>query len=713
MSDPQPLIEHVGQMLVERQRLIIRGSDDKRETQLRTMGKKTLLLNLIRSLYAEANVPLESKPHHNKMFNLYSHQQDDMCERERDTTHIEIPSKLYAFDSLKEFSPQYRINKSGKIHKNCVLWIQSVSSSTANSLLHTCREISQNQPITDLCINYFHCDPSHEVPTDVFNLSKTAESITIRKSTLPRDLMEHLISQLPECNYLKKLHIENIILYNSPSGDRIGDTVSAASSKIENQVSNWGLQLGITSQSQGFIVWEPHSVGAIITSEIRKWGDNHSLQQLIVINCLLSGDMCSFIPKFKMLTHLNLNENKLGNSGIHIAKSIKNIGLDSPLQLLYLQNCSIPSETCGEILKSLSLCRKLTHLDLGRNIIGRHAEYLVNFTKSFAIDPSLQQLHLLNCSIPEVECAEMLKCLVEFRQLTHLNLSGNKVEKAGMHVIEIMSRLGPDSSLQLLCLRDCSIPTDILEQIQKNLRNCKQLTQLDVGEHNLEHSGEYLAEFFGSKEVDPILQELYLPNCSIPEVTCTKMLKSLCEYRHLTNLNLNGNVVGNGGMHIVEIIDRLGLFSPFKSLHLRDCSIPNDILQEILKCLEKCKYLLCLDLGGHSLENAGENLVKLIKSYGLDPPLHHLYLPNCSITETTCTEMLKCLSEFTHLTHLDLSGNRVGKGGIHIAEMVERLGLDSLLQLLYLRNCSIPSDILQEILKCLKKCTKLTHLDLG
>ena len=66
MSDPQPLIEHVGEMLVEHETLRVRVGDDERKlTHLRTMGKNILLLNLMRSLYTEANVPLEIKPHHN------------------------------------------------------------------------------------------------------------------------------------------------------------------------------------------------------------------------------------------------------------------------------------------------------------------------------------------------------------------------------------------------------------------------------------------------------------------------------------------------------------------------------------------------------------------------------------------------------------------------------------------------------------------------
>ena len=719
LSDPRPLIEHVGEMVVKWNIDECHGVDLSREIHLlKTKGKSVLLLNLVRSLYAEASVPLESKPHHNEMLNFYSHREDGMCGRQRDTTPIEIPSHLYEFNSLLESLPPCNINWDIKTDRNCIVIIYDIPPSVAESVLLTCRQISQNQPITDLWLEGFHCDPSCEVPADVFNLSRTSQSITIANSTLPRDLMGHLISQLPQCKCLKKLYIENIILHNSPSKqtseEQISNTkLSAASSKKQNQVSKWGLQLGTTSRSQVPILSEAHSIGDDITSEIRKWGDNHPLQQLTMINCLLSRDTCTLITKFKMLTHLNLSGNKLGNAGMHIAKTINNAGLNSLMQMLSVRDCSIPTETCGEILKCLSLCRNLTHLDLGGNNIGNHVKHLVELIKNFGINSPLQQLHLKNCSIQEVDCTEMLKYLCKFRHLIYLNLSGNKLGKGGIHIVEMIDRLGIFSPLQLLYLRDCSIPNHALQKILKSLKKCQHLTHLDLGGHSLECDGTHLVELIHSFGVNQYLQQLHLPNCSIPEIGCTEMLKCLSKYRHLTHLNISGNRVGKGGMHIVQMVERLGLDSPLKLLYLRDCSIPSNTLREILICLKKCKKLSHLDLGGHNLENDGNHLVELIHDFGIDPPLEQLYLPNCSIPEVDCTEILKCLSKYRHLTHLNLDRNRLGKAGIHIVEIVDRFGLDSPLKLLYLRDCLIPSHALQDILKSLKKCQQLTHLDIG
>ena len=70
--------------------------------------------------------------------------------------------------------------------------------------------------------------------------------------------------------------------------------------------------------------------------------------------------MLKYLPSCKHLTHLDLDGNKVGKAAMHIAKTIENMGLDPPLELLYLRNCSIPGDICGDILKYLSQCKLLT-----------------------------------------------------------------------------------------------------------------------------------------------------------------------------------------------------------------------------------------------------------------------------------------------------------------------------------------------------------------
>ena len=190
------------------------------------------------------------------------------------------------------------------------------------------------------------------------------------------------------------------------------------------------------------------------------------------------------------------------------------------------------------------------------------------------------------------------------------------------------------------------------------------------------------------------------------------MLKYLPSCRHLICLELNGNKVGKAGIHITKTIENMGLNPPLELLYLRDCSIPSDICGDILKSLSQCKFLTFLDLGGHDLENQGKLLAEVMKNFASDLGLKRLYLPNCSLQEEDCTEMLKFLPSCRHLISLDLNGNKVGKAGIHITKIIENMGLNPPLELLYLRDCSIPSNICGDILKSLSQCKLLTSWDL-
>ena len=127
MSDPCPVIEHVQEMFVKWDVGLCRGVDLSREIRLlETKGKSGHLLNLIRSLYAEGNMFLDSKPHHNKMFNYYSHQEDNLCRRPRDTTPIEILSQLYEFTFLQEPLQPCNIDWHNEADSNCIIMISNI-----------------------------------------------------------------------------------------------------------------------------------------------------------------------------------------------------------------------------------------------------------------------------------------------------------------------------------------------------------------------------------------------------------------------------------------------------------------------------------------------------------------------------------------------------------------------------------------------------------
>ena len=98
---------------------------------------------------------------------------------------------------------------------------------------------------------------------------------------------------------------------------------------------------------------------------------------------------------------------------------------------------------------------------------------------------------------------------------------------------------------------------------------------------------------------------------------------------------------------------------------------------------------------------------------GDEPPLKGLWLHNCSLTATTSLELLQSLSACRHLTHLDLSENKLGEAGHHLAQSIRSWGDKPPLQELWLNNCSLTETASLELVQSVATCKQLTALDLG
>ena len=530
MSDPQPLIEHVGGMLVEQEVFTCRIDIDlETKAHLKNRGKDILLLNLMTSLYAEAEVVLQDQPHHNKMFNFYSHKQDDLCERRRDIIPIQIASKLYLFEFVKESLPSCNISElvGGQ---NCHIVIRDIHESIAGNVLSVCHAVSQHQPVDDLWIKRLYCESGLDLK--VFRMSDTAQSISILKSTLPYSLLEYLISQLPISQHLIKLDLKNIRLCNLPKWDNMD-----------------------------FTPGNPFDIiGRNIASGIRKWGDSPPLQQLRLANCCMGEDVC------------------------------------------------------GDLMKSLSNCHHLTHLDFGGNTFGPIGKCLAELIRKLGVNPTLQQLYLTNCTMPEDVCREILESLFSCKRLSHLDLSGNDVGNAGKYISQIIRNSHPDSPLQLLYLENSSIPTGVCNDIFRALSVCRKLAYLNLSGLDLGKAKLDFVNFLRNFRDNLQLQRLYLQNCSLPEDVCGEILTSpACKY--LTHLKVSGNSVGETGKHLIEIIDRGSL----EQLYLSDCKIPHGLCGTLLANLSRCSRLFKLSLAGNCLTG-------VLTSFHADPESASPYL---------------------------------------------------------------------------------------
>ena len=457
--------------------------------------------------------------------------------------------------------------------------------------------------------------------------------------------------------------------------------------------------------------------GRYLAQSITSWGDNPPLQKLNLGWCSISeqlwAELLQSLSSCKQLSHLDLSGNTIGEAGRYLAQSITSWGDNPPLQDLYLRYCSIPEQVWPELLQSLSSCKQLSHLDLRHNMIGEAGRYLAQSIASWGDNPPLGELDLGLCSIPEQVWPELLQSLSSCKQLVDLDLSHNTMDEAGRYLAQAIRSWGDNPPLQKLDLGWCSIPEQVMAELLQSLSSCEQLVDLDLSHNTMGEAGRYLAQSIRSWGDNPPLQKLDLGRCSIPEQVWAELLQSLSSCKQLIYLDLSRNTIGEAGHYLAQSIRSWGDNPPLKILDLERFSIPEQVMAELLQSLSSCKQLIYLDLSFNTIGEAGRYLAQSIRSWGDNPPLQNLDLGFCSIPEQVWAELLQSLSSCEQLVDLDLSHNTMGEAGHYLAQSIRSWGDNPPLQKLDLGWCSIPEQVMAELLQSLSSCKQLIYLDLS
>ena len=238
---------------------------------------------------------------------------------------------------------------------------------------------------------------------------------------------------------------------------------------------------------------------------------------------------------------------------------------------------------------------------------------------------------------------------------------------------------------------------------------------LDIGDRasvnektvDLGSHGELILNAIKSPDFNSNLWGLVLINCSIPQNVWSELFQILHSCTHLQQLVCINNRIGHVGRFIVEPLDKWIYLDCYVS------TIPQyQNIGQIIQSLSNCKHLTHLVLSGNKVGNAGEYVAKTIQQWGMDPPLQSLYLANCSIPEEHCSTILQSLHSCIHLTELSKTGNDIGTARQFLAEFFNQWGCNPPLQNLLIRKCSLEEIVYGEIIKSLGTCKNLKAIDL-
>ena len=440
MKDPTPLVNHVYEAYVEMACSFSSPGNIKKnlETQsrLQALGKKIGDINLLKLLYMESRVPLFRQPHYNQF----------VCINENHNGEIDTPSKLYAFLEMSEDDvpvTKFAEEESSKKSPECIMYIHKPDAAAVKSLLSTCCEISKRQPVTHLMINEVTC--KDVTPPEAPALSRNVQAICVVNCDLPISFWKNILHQLFDCVHLRSLWFTNTNLHQLEENlDELFEHLNSNTRLTNHQVD---VILRENNFSRKFVKkWNRSNSGIACNfynnllemsesseqasesiDEVSEYSEEEDDLTMDEINWLIGEQPHPGIDinfSTETITAMPFLDFGCINLGFD-ARHIKNIIQVSWLTEVCLRDCQIPSVISGYLLSAMCACTSITHLDMSGNTIDKYGHDLAETIQAWGPKPALKELDLSHCSMPTDACRHLLSALGSCRQLSNLWLPGN------------------------------------------------------------------------------------------------------------------------------------------------------------------------------------------------------------------------------------------------------------------------------------------------
>ena len=243
----------------------------------------------------------------------------------------------------------------------------------------------------------------------------------------------------------------------------------------------------------------------------------------------------------KKLIHLIVSRNSLGEAGDALVHSIDEWGPDPPLQVLQLDQCFMPEITWARLLLDLRSCKNITHLDLSYNKLDDAAKYLTTAMSFRADQQPLQKLDLSYCSMSANAYDDLFGFLTRCKRLSYLDVSGNMIGEAGCHLAGAIKSWGDDPPLETFIAEHCFIPIAVWPDLLTSLSACSKLVHSDLSHNYL--TGCLSSFLPGTDQILAYLEELLLDCCSLSKKDLQHLIKYVDSEKlpSLKNLYLHDN----------------------------------------------------------------------------------------------------------------------------------------------------------------------------
>lgn len=376
-------------------------------------------------------------------------------------------------------------------------------------------------------------------------------------------------------------------------------------------------------------------------------------------------------------------------------------------QVVRLEDCGLTEGRCKDISSALQANPDLTELSLRTNELGDTGVHLV-LQGLQSPTCKIQSLSLQNCGLTEAGCKVLPSMLCSMPTLRELHLSENPLGDTGLRLLS-EGFLDPQCRLEKLQLEYCNLTVASCEALAAMLRAKPAFKELVVSNNDIQEAG-IRTLCGGLKDSACPLETFRLENCGVTAASCKDLCDLVAAKPSLQELDLGSNKLGNAGVAALCP----GLLHPscrLRKLWLWECDITAEGCRDLCQVLRAKQSLKVLSLVDNELGDEGARLL----CEALQEPtcqLESLWVRVCSFTAACCPHFRAVLTQNKFLTELQLSENKLGDAGVQ--ELCQALGQPgSVLRVLWLGDCDLSNSSCSNLASVLLASCSLRELDLS
>ena len=456
----------------------------------------------------------------------------------------------------------------------------------------------------------------------------------------------------------------------------------------------------------------------------------------------------------KQLVHFNFNNNELSDKNLsHLLNLIKG----KKIEHLELSKCNITS--LDAILKVLSI-GTLNYLDISHNPISN----VVTTARQYIKVSHLMYLNLSQCMMPEKGAAEVIKCLTQCQLLTHLDLSSNLLNSSDSSAVcDLVAVISSNKLIENLFLPSCTLPNLSIKAIFSSLKDIRSLRILDLNANQI--TNQIVDDVVAMMNSNSKLNQLKISRLVLKEYGLASMKLCLPKFKGLNHLSIMECKITNEYAQIISTLinnnqsiqtiyisrctpthaESLQLvfiaMKVLKNLQLlyftcNDTTIPLDRMENLTAVITSNMGLKAIGLGGCGLTEG--NIIEVFKAVVYPQNITYLKLEDSSLTTSLITTfshlqvgsiglvqltLSNCnitgeelnlwhgITEMPKLRTLDVSNNPISVLG---AEIIQNMIINAKqLQSLNLSNCTLQSKQLDQIIRRLNDINSLKYLNIS